>query len=535
MVRWKTLLLPAWLLLLLAVIVVTKPSTVLAEGPEECVEFVVGDDEVDAAEADEVSGGNPQREPGSDRLCAPQPENETPPVESTPSYSVSLPVILLPEGVTSQVVSALSYYVNCTAGNDNNSGTSPTQAWRTLDRANKATLNPGDTLLLKRGCTWKGPLTAKWKGTATSRILISAYGSGTLPKIQNAHSSNVKITGSYQTIEYIQTRSDPEWIDPDCQNQTVGWKAGFGLTDGASYNIVRFSKPTEQSMGMYISASSHHNKILNNTIVGNNMQLRLDKDPATDDPGGFGVLINGNDNVIAHNYFSGNNTWCKYRADGTHSRGDSAAVEIYKGKRNIIRHNRAIQQRTFSELGSNKNVANGIAEDNTYAYNLQASNTVPAIFLILRGDNSNFGPNLRTRVFNNTVHLNGIPESPYKVQGVICHAGCTTDILTLKNNILWAEEKAIFGDACFNESNNIYWSTDGTPLVQLKNCSSLPSASSVKANPVFVSKANNNFHIQSTSPAREKGVTGSGFSRDLDQVLVPKENRVEIGSYEYVP
>lgn len=37
---------------------------------------------------------------------------------------------------------AVTYYVDC-AGNDGNSGTSPTSAWRSVGRANQASLSPG--------------------------------------------------------------------------------------------------------------------------------------------------------------------------------------------------------------------------------------------------------------------------------------------------------------------------------------------------------------------------------------------------------
>jgi hypothetical protein len=53
-------------------------------------------------------------------------------------------------------VSALIYYVDCIGGNAGNSGTAPDEPWQSLARANSANLNPGDSLLFKRGCSWMG-------------------------------------------------------------------------------------------------------------------------------------------------------------------------------------------------------------------------------------------------------------------------------------------------------------------------------------------------------------------------------------------
>lgn len=451
-------------------------------------------------------------------------------------FVLAIPVILalLPYWRSVVEASGTTYYVGCAAGNDSNSGTSESQAWKSLGKANRAPLRPGDRLLLKRGCTWTGPLNAAWNGTAAQPILISVYGSGTRPLIQNGYNSNVKITGSHQIIEYIRTRSDPERSDPGCRDQTVGWKLGFAFIDGASYNTVRHSAPTEHGAGFYVSSNSHHNKILNNTITGNNMMLLLDKKNPEGEAGGFGVLLNGNDNEVAYNYFSSNNTWCGYKSDGTLGVGDSAAIEIYKGKRNFIHHNKAIDQRTFAELGSNNNIPDGLAEDNIFVYNVHASQTNPAIFLIVRGANSSFGPNLRTKVFNNTIYLTGVGDA--RVEGVVCHAGCNSDILTLKNNIIWSEGKTIFADRPFNESNNIYWKTGGNPLVDFRGFQM--SDTSKIVNPQFVSRSAGDLRLKPTSPAIDTGssvAVNAGYASDFNQVPVPQGARPDIGAHEYSP
>src|SRR5581483_6162853 len=97
-----------------------------------------------------------------------------------------------------------TYYVDCAAGSDSAAGTSELAPWRSLSRASQATLLPGDSLLLRRGCTWTGPLTARWSGTPAQPILVGAYGTGALPVIQNVD-GNVRVSGSYLIVENLST------------------------------------------------------------------------------------------------------------------------------------------------------------------------------------------------------------------------------------------------------------------------------------------------------------------------------------------
>lgn len=76
-----------------------------------------------------------------------------------------------------------TYYVDDVAGNDANSGTSPSTAWKTLAKANSQVLQPGDKLLFKAGGKWTGTLQPQGSGTASNRIEIGRYGDGPDPII----------------------------------------------------------------------------------------------------------------------------------------------------------------------------------------------------------------------------------------------------------------------------------------------------------------------------------------------------------------
>lgn len=76
-----------------------------------------------------------------------------------------------------------TYYVNASEGNDRAKGTSPGDAWATLEKINATTFQPGDSVLLKCGETWIGSLSPKGSGISGLPIVISTYGEGNLPKI----------------------------------------------------------------------------------------------------------------------------------------------------------------------------------------------------------------------------------------------------------------------------------------------------------------------------------------------------------------
>jgi hypothetical protein len=53
---------------------------------------------------------------------------------------------------------ATTYYVDAAAGNDGNSGISPSLAWSTLASVNQHKFAPGDQILFHAGQAWTGVL-----------------------------------------------------------------------------------------------------------------------------------------------------------------------------------------------------------------------------------------------------------------------------------------------------------------------------------------------------------------------------------------
>lgn len=405
-----------------------------------------------------------------------------------------------------------TYYIDCSNGNDTNNGTSVASAWKTISKANTAPLNPGDKLLFKRECIWNGRLQAGWIGTDTAPIIISDYGTGALPSIQTSpslSSGRVEITGKYQIIENLDVRTINPNTDPNCNNQTIGYFVGFNFLGTSSNNIVRNSRISNHTIGIHITDNSNHNKIINNEIYNNSVMNHLTRDPSPD-LGAWGMVLRGDDNEIASNYFHDNNGWCAY--DFSIKPGN--AVELYNADRNNIHHNTVINDRVFSEVGHD---SSHTSDNNIWAYNLYYSTTKTSRFLVLHSNGNPFGPVNGSKVYNNTVYLTG-PTST-GIGGGESHT-------IIKNNIIVATDR-LTNVSGMIQTNNIWWNSTG-PIIL-----SQLGENDKKVDPEFVNAAANNFHLKANSPAINSGTTNENlYKLDLDGNSIPQGITYDIGAYE---
>ncbi len=83
---------------------------------------------------------------------------------------------------------ATDYYVAAN-GADDNPGTSPELAWKTLGRVNSAALQPGDSVLFRRGDVWRGSLRPK-SGGPDGVVRYADFGEGPKPLLLGSVSRN---------------------------------------------------------------------------------------------------------------------------------------------------------------------------------------------------------------------------------------------------------------------------------------------------------------------------------------------------------
>ena len=99
---------------------------------------------------------------------------------------VSLTVACLPCPGSERGV---NYYIDAVSGNDAASGLSAGEAWRSLSKVCGLRLQPGDSLLLRRGTTFCGQLEVSGRGMSARRIVVGAYGVGEKPRVVAPDSS----------------------------------------------------------------------------------------------------------------------------------------------------------------------------------------------------------------------------------------------------------------------------------------------------------------------------------------------------------
>jgi hypothetical protein len=93
------------------------------------------------------------------------------------------------------------YYVS-PSGEDNDAGITPDSAWRTIEKLNAESFQPGDIILLERGGTWNQTLHISSTGAPDLPITFSAYGSGEKPTIDGQGTLPQCISSDHQA-DYI--------------------------------------------------------------------------------------------------------------------------------------------------------------------------------------------------------------------------------------------------------------------------------------------------------------------------------------------
>ncbi len=99
-----------------------------------------------------------------------------------------------------------TFYIDADNGSDKNDGLSPEKPWKTLDKVNKTTFEPGSAILLKRGCVWKD--TFLWpKGTGDKENVnyISCYGDENLdlPYVASLYDDQLDGLPNYDTCLFL--------------------------------------------------------------------------------------------------------------------------------------------------------------------------------------------------------------------------------------------------------------------------------------------------------------------------------------------
>ena len=122
-----------------------------------------------------------------------------------------------------------TYYFSSVSGDDSRTSTQARNSatpWKSLSKFNSysISLQPGDSVLFKRGETFSGSINVSKSGTASMPIVVGAYGTGTRPVFTSlAEVSNfVSIGTNKYTSSVFTSTSDPKFLLLDGVLQQIG-------------------------------------------------------------------------------------------------------------------------------------------------------------------------------------------------------------------------------------------------------------------------------------------------------------------------
>lgn len=408
------------------------------------------------------------------------------------ALAVAAQILTAPQALAA----ASAYHVDSKRGDDNADG-SASKPWRSLDKVNSLDLKPGDVVNLKRGGSWTGPLTITAKGTKANPITIRAYGSGATPKISGDSDDCVVIKGNYVRVIGVRA-SGCRW-------------AGFEL--GGDHNELAGVVADHNIAGVLVTPSGSRNTIRDSVLSSNN-KMSVNDEGGDNDSGAFGVLLNGDDNLVTHNTITGSfATSHDYKTDG-------AAVEIFNGDRNRVTHNISRDNETFTELGAQKGKT---ATGNIFAFNVVTSSRKRGSFLVTRGPKHVVGPVKGTIAVHNSVYL-----PARETLGFSCHDGCSPSILKLRNNAIH-----VGGQAGYEDGKGV---DDAGGVYKGRSAAFKPGRRSVLADPLFTSRKD--LRPRAGSPVLGRGVAlspawygGAALGKDMNGRAL--SSRPDAGAYQH--
>ncbi len=409
------------------------------------------------------------------------------------------------------------YYVDNVDGDDDNVGTSIDAPWKTLDKVDAMTFEPGEKILFKRGSSYSGSVIVDYSGTEVNPITITAYGTGDAPAFTNpdfydSYGNVFHITGDYIVIDSLYFHGG---ADANQGEYSDAMRVGaVFVAVGADHVTIKDSEFYDCTIG--INSVGQYTLITNNNLHDFNRWIQdLEWGP-------LGIVIGNAYAEVSYNYLT------KIYKEGGNYGADGGAIEVEDRFFGVvardanIHHNTSIRNYGFVEVEGN------VDGDNiNISYNV--SNDYQNFIFFWGGKDS--------KVENNTI-IRTLPPlgNPASVNTVFTmnNGGFEfrNNIFVVGNGLdVWgaAPYGSNAGFASAIKENNIYFSADGS--------TGDPHGLGLGSNeeiidPGFVDLDGGDYHLTSGSPAINAG-TDLGYTLDIEDNAVPNDGAPDIGAFEY--
>jgi hypothetical protein len=212
------------------------------------------------------------------------------------------------------------YYLS-SSGNDQNSGTSESSPWKTLQKLDSFQFKPGDIIHFNRGDQWIGKFRVTASGNSENPILFTSYGSGPMPRLSNPDwdyewDGNVmRVSADYIIIEklhFIDGPMHPYESNKD-KHENVYDMGAVNLTRDSEHCTIQYCEIEDYPIG--VQSQGKYNKIYQNYFHDCNKGMCL---PYW---GPIALFDGGLYDEISYNYI------IDYKGDGSGG-FDGGAIEI---------------------------------------------------------------------------------------------------------------------------------------------------------------------------------------------------------------
>jgi hypothetical protein len=419
---------------------------------------------------------------------------------------------------SSMVVSGKGFYVNSQSGQDTNSGISAVAPWKTLNKAQTASLQAGDTLFFACGSSFAGGIEITASGSSAHPVVLASYGIGHAPKFSNTERSilngnAIRLSGSCLVVDGLYFFDCAAAAGNDSTYTDV-WDVGaVRIMLGANHCTIRNCEFSNCPKG--IQSTGEYALITKNYLHSAN--TRPLSAPGW---GPIGIHMGNSHQEVSYNIIK------DYYFVGGEFGADGGALELDDGrnpKKDIyIHHNYTSSNMGFLEVSWFADIAKTETYDLRVAYNVSDDYQD---FVML------WAPTHETFIENNTIFRRKQIKNAIVPAVFLCDYGG----VTIRNNIVAVDSvtQVYTGKGIHDHTNNLYWSVDGS----LPNIgTTLHPTEKYNIDPLFSKKRKkeSDYSLKRKSPAIDAGINLNGkYTIDFLGHPVPAGKRTDIGAFEH--
>lgn len=165
-----------------------------------------------------------------------------------------------------------TFYVDAKEGSDNNSGTSPDDAFKSLFKVTSKYYQPGDKILFKSGQTFNGSVTFKGYGDSKNGITIGTYGGSEKAKISARSGSGITLMTDYTTVENLEVTNSKGTIGIYVLPGSSGKKSNITIQNCYIHDVnTNETSFVYETGGIIVYADGVEPTWMENLVIKNNV------------------------------------------------------------------------------------------------------------------------------------------------------------------------------------------------------------------------------------------------------------------------